>query len=157
MKYDTAFDKAFYRKRLKEFLSERHPCLKGNKSIIEVRSAEAHKQYVACIMDGMTPLTASARADAVLYEGLLFSRYDTLRCILATDYPLLSPAVQRKLALELEMSFEDIFSRYNLDDGILVRREYNHLIVELMDALRTYFTEYEMSAYKERKTTNNNL
>jgi len=48
---------------------------------------------------------------------------------------------QRSLALTLETYCEDVFARYNLDDGMVARSEYNHLIVELTNTLRIYFQQ----------------
>ena len=39
---------------------------------------------------------------------------------------------------------EDVFARYNLDDGLVARSEYNHLIMELIHTLRTYFEQNDL-------------
>lgn len=77
----------YYRRRLEEFLAERHPQLTGARELVATRSNRAYAVYRTTLAQGFSPLKATARADAVLYEGLIFSRYDLLRDILATDYP----------------------------------------------------------------------
>ena len=134
-------DPLYHRKRLAEFIRERHPRLVQARRLIDTRSEQAAETYQAAIKTGETPLTALAKADAILFEGLIFSRFDTLRCVLATEFPMVPPGQQRPLALELEPHCEDVFARYNLDDGLVARSEYNHLIVELIETLRVYFQQ----------------
>lgn len=134
-------DPLYHRNRLKEFLRERHPRLVQSRRLIDIRSEQAAKTYQTAIDKGESPLAASAKADTILYEGLIFSRFDTLRCILATEFPMVRPKQQRTLALELEPYCEPVFAHYNLDDGLVARSEYNHLIVELIETLRVYFQQ----------------
>lgn len=131
MKRNQLTDPLYYRNRLEEFIRERHPRLIHAYKLIGTRSNLAAQTYKEAIESGESPLAASARADTVLYEDLIFSRFDTLRCILATEFPMIPAHRQRSLALTLETYCEDVFARYNLDDGMVARSEYNHLIVEL--------------------------
>ena len=59
-----------FRRRLESFINERHPNLKNAQRLIATRSVQA---------------------DALLFEGLLFSKYDTIRCIIATEFPKIPP------------------------------------------------------------------
>lgn len=77
----------YYRRRLEKFLRERHPRLADDRELIHRRSTQAAGEYNRSIEQGESPLLASCRADEKLYGGLIFSRFDTLRCILATEYP----------------------------------------------------------------------
>ena len=141
MKRNQLTDPLYYRNRLEEFIRERHPRLIHAYKLIGTRSNLAAQTYKEAIESGESPLAASARADTVLYEDLIFSRFDTLRCILATEFPMIPAHRQRSLALTLETYCEDVFARYNLDDGMVARSEYNHLIVELTNTLRIYFQQ----------------
>lgn len=141
---DNCQSTSYYRQRLEEFLRERHPQLTHAHRLLETRSEYAAAAYRAALAAGEGPLTAAARAEAVLYEGLIFSRYDTLRCILSTEFPLIPAAQHRTLALTLQPMCEDVFARYNLDDGLVARSEYNHLIMELIHTLRTYFEQNDL-------------
>ena len=141
MKRNQLTDPLYYRNRLEEFIRERPPRLIHAYKLIGTRSNLAAQTYKEAIESGESPLAASARADTVLYEDLIFSRFDTLRCILATEFPMIPAHRQRSLALTLETYCEDVFARYNLDDGMVARSEYNHLIVELTNTLRIYFQQ----------------
>lgn len=146
-------DTLYYRRRLEEFLRERHPQLLHAGRLLETRSLRAAETYREAIDKGESPLTASTRAETVLYEGLIFSRYDTLRCILQTEFPLIPAEQYRSLALTLQPLCEEIFLRYNLDDGLVTRSEYNHLIMELTQRLRSYFEQNNLFTRRRGRPT----
>lgn len=127
-----------YRRRLEAFLRERHPRLVHAIGLIDGRSRAAAAAYREAIASGEDALRAATRADALLYEGLIFSKFDTIGCLLALDYPVLPEERRRSLALEMEESLADVFNRYNLDDGIYAREEYRRLLAELSEAVRRY-------------------
>lgn len=134
-------DPGYLRKRLSEFIRERHPRLFRSRKFIEERSNKAAAAYRKALEEGDDATSAALRAEAVLFQGLIFSRFDTLRCILATEFPMIPLSQQRSLAIELEPLYEDIFSRYTLDDDLVNRSEYNHLLAELIEALKLYFQQ----------------
>lgn len=144
MRNDHAADTDYYRRRLEVFLQERHPRLVHAGQLIDSRSRAAASLYREAIASGEDTLRAATRADALLYEGLIFSKFDTLSWLLATDYPLVPAEKQRSVAIELEKHFTDIFGRYNLDDGIYDREEYRGLLTELSEALRLYMEEHPL-------------
>ena len=144
MKNDHAADTEHYRRRLEAFLQERHPRLVHARQLIETRSRAAASLYRESVAAGEDTLRAATRADALLYEGLIFSKFDTLCCLLSIDYPLVPPDKRRSLALELEERFAGLFDRYNLDDGIYGREEYRHLLAELSAALRLYLEQHPL-------------
>ena len=144
MKNDHAADTEYYRRRLEAFLQERHPRLVHARQLIETRSRAAASLYRESVAAGEDMLRAATRANALLYEGLIFSKFDTLCCLLSIDYPLVPPEKQRSLAMELEKRFTGIFDRYNLDDGIYGREEYRYLLAELSAALRIYLEQHPL-------------
>ena len=144
MKNDHAADTEYYRRRLEAFLQERHPRLVHARQLIETRSRAAASLYRESVAAGEDMLRAATRANALLYEGLIFSKFDTLCCLLSIDYPLVPPEKQRSLAMELEKRFTGIFDRYNLDDGIYGREEYRYLRAELSAALRLYLEQHPL-------------
>lgn len=79
------------RRRLEAFLQERHPRLVHARQLIETRSRAAASLYRESVAAGEDTLRAATRADALLYEGLIFSKFDTLCCLLSIDYPLVPP------------------------------------------------------------------
>lgn len=151
MKDTSTCDFYYYRKRLAAFIQERHPRLVHAQHFIDMRSQQAAEAYAEVLASGGNIFTATARADSILYEGLIFSRFDTLCCILATEYPSIPTKRHRTLALELEPHCKEVFERYNLDDSLVNRSEYNHLIAELIDAVRAYFAHHQHAGSTRRK------
>ena len=144
MKNDHTADTEHDRRRLEAFLQERHPQRVQARQLLETRSQAAASLYRESVAAGEHTLRTATRADALLYEGLIFSKFDTLCCLLSIDYPLVPPEKQRSLAMELEKRFTGIFDRYNLDDGIYGREEYRHLLAELSAALRLYLEQHSL-------------
>ncbi|BFK95048.1 DUF1896 family protein [Alistipes onderdonkii] len=141
MKDNPTCDFYYYRKRLTSFIEDRHPRLAHAQQLIDTRSQRAAAAYAETLASGGNIFTATARADSILYEGLIFSRFDTLYCILTTEYPEIPDKRLRVLAQDLEAPCKDVFEHYNLDDGLVNRSEYNHLISELITAVRLYFEQ----------------
>lgn len=156
MKNKHAADSQYFRKRLETFIHERHPRLEHAVRLIDTRSELAAETYWEAIHAGAGPMVAIAKADTVLYEGLIFSRFDTIRCILATEFPLIPPNRQRQIAVELEQSCNEIFEKYNLDDGLVQRSEYNHLIMELITACRSFFDRNPLLLRRMGRPTHKN-
>ena len=138
----------YYRRRLEAFLRERHPRLVHAAGLIEGRSRAAAAVYREAIASGEDALRAATRADALLYEGLIFSKFDAIGCLLALDYPVLPEERRRSLALEMEESLADVFNRYDLDDGIYAREEYRRLLAELSGAVRRYLDGVRLPALR---------
>lgn len=63
---------------LRTFLEEHHPQLSSDRNFIRRRAEAAEKVYRNASKDGDNTLSAMRQANAVLYDGLRFSRYDTL-------------------------------------------------------------------------------
>ena len=141
----------YYRKRLTTFIQERHPRLAHARQLIDTRSQRAAEAYAETLGSGGNIFSATARADSILYEGLIFSRFDTLYCILATEYPEIPNKRLRMLALDLETHCKEVFEHYNLDDGLVNRSEYNHLISELIAAVRRYFEQNQLLLRRSRQ------
>ena len=139
----SGIDREYYRKRLAEFIAEMHPQLADPGPLVELRSRQAVEAYRTMLARGASPLTAAAQADEILYSGLLFSRFDTLRYLLAADYPNVPDYCRRSLALELDSHLEPLFRRYRLDDGLLERPEYCTLLRDLKRAVAEYFDKHE--------------
>ena len=88
--------------------------------MIERRSHLAFESYAQSIKLGATAESAVRAADKVLFRGLLFSKYDTVHLILATDFPIIPENQRQEIALRLVRICAPIFRTYDLK---LDRRE----------------------------------
>ena len=59
----------YYRRRWRSSFAERHPQLTGARELVATRSNRAYAVYRTTLAQGFSPLKATARADAVLYEA----------------------------------------------------------------------------------------
>ena len=133
-----------FRRRLESFINERHPNLKNAKRLIATRSVQAAQAFSSAVLAGDSETAARTKSDALLFEGLLFSKYDTIRCIIATEFPKIPPDGQRTLSLELIESCNDIFSRYALTDRLIREPAFNHMIVELTERIKTHIDRNDL-------------
>ena len=98
-------------------------------SLDKLRSA-----YYDSVAQGFSHLEAEAIASEVLYQGLHFSKYDTLVSILEQEFSeeLPEPLPHRLAPILLgNKSIQAVFSKYDLRDDFDGYREYELLYTEL--------------------------
>ena len=131
-KKNHAPDISYFRLSLMDFLRESHPeRLKDRRFIISCTDS-ATEAYEQAISSGDTPLEAIEQANAVLYQGLHFSKHDTLVNILWNEFENEIPEDEAKeLAIKLLPDCEPIFAGYPLSDNFAYEPEYELLYTEL--------------------------
>jgi hypothetical protein len=72
-------DLSFYRLSLMGFLRESHPHLLADHKFIASRTEAALDVYRQAVRNGNNPLEAEEQADSILFEGLHFSKHDTIK------------------------------------------------------------------------------
>lgn len=144
-KYSHAPDISYFRLSLMDFLRESHPeRLKDNRFIISCADA-ATEAYEQAILSGDTPEDAIEQANAVLFEGLHFSKHDTLKNILWNEFAEEVPEDEAKpLAIELLTDCEPVFAKYPLSDGFAYEPEYELLYTELTGTIALYLESHEL-------------
>ncbi len=132
-------DISYFRLSLTAFLRESHPeRLKDNRFIIACTDA-ATETYEQAIRSGDTPMRAIEQANAVLFQGLHFSKYDTLKNILWNEFPNEVPEDEAgELAIKLLPECESVFAGYPLSDGFAFEPEYELLYTELTGTISLY-------------------
>ena len=108
--------------------------------MIERRSHLAFESYAQSIKLGATAESAVRAADKVLFRGLLFSKYDTVHLILATDFPIIPENQRQEIALRLVRicAPKDDFSE---------RPEFRQLKEELRTGIRNWIDENGVPGY----------
>lgn len=73
-------DISYFRNKLSVYIKERHPHFQPKKveRLLDIRGLTAVKTYEAAIVGGDNVATALGKADKMLYEGLIFSKFDTV-------------------------------------------------------------------------------
>jgi hypothetical protein len=136
-------DISYFRLSLTAFLRESHPeRLKDNRFIIACTDA-ATETYEQAIRSGDTPARAIEQANAVLFRGLHFSKYDTLKNILWNEFPDEVPEDEAgELAIKLLPECEPVFAGYPLSDGFAYEPEYELLYTELTGTIALYLESH---------------
>lgn len=134
-------DPAYFARRLGAFLREHHPLLEKTEEMVRERSRRAWVSAWDALQSGDSVRTALQKADSVLYKGLLFSGYDTLRCVLAAEFPEVPESERHECVVRLLPLCKETFMRYDLGDGLLASPEYNHLILDLIGVVRRHIGE----------------
>jgi len=125
-------DLSYFRLALLSFLRESHPHLASDEKFITARTETALDTYEQAIRNGQNPLEAEHSASEILFNGLYFSKHDTLKNILWNEFSAEIPENKAKaLAIKLLPHCEIIFSNYSLSDDFVYLPEYELLYTEL--------------------------
>ena len=103
-------------------------------AFIGARADLSLSSYCDSVAQGFSHLEAEAMASEVLYQGLHFSKYDTLVSILMEEFSEELPEpLPRRLAPILlgNKSVQAVFSKYELHDNFDGSRKYELLYTEL--------------------------
>ena len=104
-------DPAYFARRLGAFLREHHPLLEKTEGMVRERSRRAWVSAWDALQSGDSVRTALQKADSVLYKGLLFSGYDTLRCVLAAEFPEVPESERHECVVRLLPLCKETFIR----------------------------------------------
>ena len=132
-------DISYFRLSLMNFLHESHPeRLNENRFILSSADA-ATETYEQAILNGDTPEEAIEQANAVLFDGLHFSKHDTLVNILWNEFADEVPEDEAKeMAIKLLPECESVFAGYPLSDVFAYEPEYELLYTELTGTIALY-------------------
>jgi len=129
-------DLSYYRLLLVDFLRESHPERLSDERFITARAEAAAETYAQEVLNGSNNLQADHEALQVLFEGLYFSKQDTLVNILWNEFSMEVPQEDAKeLAIQLLPQLEDVFSGYTLSDDAIYDPQYDLLYTELTGAI----------------------
>jgi uncharacterized protein DUF1896 len=130
---------SYFKLRLIAFLKESHPDKVNDNLFIQERSELATDTYAGAITSAYNHLEALEQANAELYWGLHFSKYNTLFEVLAEEFTdTVAEAHIPNYAIELLPLCEDVFSKYSLSDDFADTPEYEQLYTELTGKIIAY-------------------
>jgi hypothetical protein len=132
-------DLSYFRLLMVAFLRESHPDKATDESFIGARVEAALYAYENAVLNGCNPLQAEHEANETLFEGLHFSKFDTLKNVLWNEFFNEIPEDDApELAKRLLPEFESIFAQYKLTDDFAYLPEYELLYTELTGAVALY-------------------
>ena len=130
----TKKELSYFRLKLEAYLGEHFPERVNENTFITARADEALTAYCDAVVQGFSHPEAETMASEVLYQGLHFSKYDTLVSILENEFEkeLPSPLPERLTPMLLKnKAVQSVFDKYELTDDFGATPEYEKLYTEL--------------------------
>ena len=130
----TKKELSYFRLKLEAYLGEHYPERVNENTFITARADEALTAYCDAVAQGFSHPEAEVMASEVLYQGLHFSKYDTLVSVLENEFEkeLPSPLPERLAPILLKnKAIQSVFAKYDLTDDFEASPEYGHLYTEL--------------------------
>jgi len=125
---------SYFRLKLRSYMSEHHPERLQDTEFITARADMALTTYCDAVVQGFTHPEAESIASEVLYQGLHFSKYDTLVSVLENEFERELPApLPEKFApiLLSNKAVQATFAKYYLTDAFTASGLYDRLYTEL--------------------------
>ena len=132
MKQHNKQELSYFRLKLRSYMSEHHPERLHDTEFITARADMALTTYCDAVVQGFTHPEAESIASEVLYQGLHFSKYDTLVSVLEHEFERELP-VPEKLApiLLSNKAVQATFDKFGLTDTFASDEQYDRLYTEL--------------------------
>ena len=100
MKENNKMELSYFRLKLRSYMSEHHPEKLQDTEFITARADMALTAYCDAVAQGFKYPEAESMASEALYQGLYFSKYDTLVSVLENEFERELPApLPEKLVL----------------------------------------------------------
>ena len=134
MKQKNKKELSFFRLKLESYMSEHHPEKMSDTEFITARADMALTAYCDAVVQGFRHLEAENIASEVLYQGLHFSKYDTLVSVLENEFERELPApLPERLApiLLSNKAIQATFDKFGLTDILASDEQYDRLYTEL--------------------------
>ena len=125
---------SYFRLKLEAYLGEHYPERVNENTFVTARADEALTAYCDAVVQGFSHPEAEVMASEVLYQGLHFSKYDTLVSVLENEFEkeLPSPLPERLTPMLLKnKAVQSVFDKYELTDDFGASPEYEKLYTEL--------------------------
>ena len=134
MKQHNKQELSYFRLKLRSYMSEHHPERLKDSEFITARADMALTAYCDAVAQGFKYPEAESMASEVLYQGLHFSKYDTLVSVLENEFERELPMpLPERLALILlsNKAIQATFDKYGLTDTFAASGQYDRLYTEL--------------------------
>ncbi|TGD58974.1 DUF1896 domain-containing protein [Flavobacterium humi] len=133
---------SYYSLKLKQLLQVSFPELSGNKAFIDKRAQLAAKVYNDAFMAGNTIEQCNEIAQYILFEGLHFSRFDTVFKVVCSEFDtIMADEELRPFALKMLPVCIPVFDQYKLTDDFEDRPEYEWLYTELTGTIQIWIED----------------
>lgn len=130
----------YFKLSLLNYLRESFPELLNDEEFINSRSDRAAQAYEDATLQGYNSIGASELSNVVLYEGLHFSKFDTIKEVLDREF---SDQFEEYAPFALKMLplCEEAFAKYTLNDDFAYDPEFDNLYTEITGIIQIYIEE----------------
>lgn len=135
-------DLSYFRLRLQELLNSSFPEMSHNQRFIDQRSSWAANAYEGAFSSGNTVEQCNEIANYILFEGLHFSKFDSILQVVCNEFDaLMADEELRPFALKMFPVCEPVFSGYKLTDDFAYNTEYDLLYTEITGTIAIWIEE----------------
>ncbi|MFH6961693.1 DUF1896 domain-containing protein [Flavobacterium plurextorum] len=135
-------DLSYFRLRLTELLNNSFPEKANDQKFIEQRSLWAANAYQGAFGSGNSIEQCNEIANYILFEGLNFSRFDTVFQVVCNEFDtIMADEELRPFAQKMFPVCEPVFTRYELTDDFAYNIEFNLLYTELTGTIAIWIEE----------------
>ena len=138
-------DLSYFRLRLQELLNTSFPEKANDQKFIDQRSSWATDAYEGAFHSGNTIEQCNEIANYILFEGLYFSKFDTVFQVVCNEFDtIMADEELRPFALKMFPICEAVFSRYKLTDDFAYSYDFDLLYTELTGTIAIWIAENEL-------------
>ncbi|MGJ1484220.1 DUF1896 domain-containing protein [Sphingobacterium multivorum] len=135
-------DLSYYSLRLQELLNNSFPEKANDQKFIGQRSSWAANAYEGAFQSGNAIERCNEIADYILFEGLHFSRFDTVFQVVCNEFDtLMADEELRPFALKMFPVCVPVFSGYSLTDDFAYTAAFDLLYTELTGTIAIWIEE----------------
>jgi len=135
-------DLSYFRLRLQKLLNASFPEKAHDQKFIKERSNWAAEAYECAFRSGNSLQQCDYIAEYILFEGLHFSKFDTVFQVVCNEFDtLMADEELRPFALRMFSVCEPVFSRYQLTDDFSNGPEFDLLFTELTGTVALWIAE----------------
>ncbi|WP_166919689.1 DUF1896 domain-containing protein [Flavobacterium poyangense] len=135
-------DLSYFKLRLEELLLTSFPEKTDNHKFIEQRSSWAANAYQGAFLSGNPIAQCEEIANYILFEGLHFSKFDTVFKVVCNEFDtLMADEELRPFALKMFWVCEPVFANYLLKNDFADTSEFDLLYTELTGTIAIWIDE----------------
>lgn len=135
-------DLSYFRLRLQELLNISFPEKAHDEKFINQRSSWAANAYEGAFRSGNPIEQCTEIADYILFEGLHFSKFDTVFQVVCNEFDtLMADEELRPFALKMFIVCVPVLSNYELTDDFAYTYEFDALYTEVTGTIAIWIEE----------------
>jgi len=136
-------DLSYFRLRLIELLNTSFPEKAHDETFINQRSTRAASAYEGAFYVGNTVEQCTHISEYILFEGLYFSRFDTIFQVVCNEFDMrMADEELRPFALKMLPVCAPVFENYKLTDDFAYTAEFDLLYTELTGTIAIWIDEH---------------